>query len=116
MLFRAIASRLKRWDMRERHYDQLFANSSFTAKLAKNIYGLECGVLYPAIAPLFWSHHFCVKTLDYFVYVGRLSNPIREVDHIVRLFNELGQKLIIIGEGPDSKNLKKMASAHILFV
>jgi glycosyltransferase involved in cell wall biosynthesis len=55
-----------------------------------------------------------VKDED-FVYVGRLE-PYKRVDLIIRAFNDLNSRLIIVGEGSQRKYLKSIAAEQVEFV
>ena len=83
--------------MAPRHYDRVYANSHATAILAKQIYHLDAHVVYPSLPKHYFLESICHQVQDYFVYVGRLACTIREVDRIIRLFNDSRQQLIIIG-------------------
>jgi len=41
---------------------------------------------------------------------------VREADKIIKLCNELKVPLIIMGSGPDEKQLKSMAGPSIIFI
>jgi len=73
-------------------------------------------VSYPHISPAFTHAEVIQTPLPYFVYVGRLVNFVRESDVIIRLFNELGLPLIMMGSGPDERYLKSIAKSNIVFV
>ena len=56
------------------------------------------------------------QTDDYYVFCGRLVRFLREADKIVALFNRLGEKLIVMGDGPDAAYIKSIAGDTITFV
>jgi glycosyltransferase involved in cell wall biosynthesis len=73
-------------------------------------------VSYPHINPLFAATEIVEDPLPYFLYVGRLVSFVREADVIIRLFNELGLPLIMMGSGPDEAYLKSIAKSNIIFI
>ena len=116
-LFRWVTGKLRKRDLRYTHFDTVYANSEYTAKLAEELYTMHhASVSYPHISPAF-THAEVVETpLPYFVYVGRLVTFVRESDVIIHLFNELGLPLIMMGSGPDEVYLKSIAKSNIIFL
>lgn len=53
--------------------------------------------------------------MNYYVYVGRLVNFVRESDLVIKLFNKLKLPLIIIWSWPDELYLKSIAWENIIF-
>jgi len=53
---------------------------------------------------------------EYYVYVGRLVNFVRESDKIIKLCNQLKIPLIVMGSGPDEVYLKSIAGPSIIFI
>jgi len=49
------------------------------------------------------------------VCTGRIVKFVREIDLIIKAFNKINYPLIIIGSGPDEKELKKLAKKNISF-
>jgi len=52
-IFQKITPKLRIWDKKFTKYDNVFANSQYTAKLAKEIYNIDCKVKYPQINEIF---------------------------------------------------------------
>ncbi|MEK7550179.1 MAG: glycosyltransferase [Patescibacteria group bacterium] len=52
---------------------------------------------------------------EYYLYVGRLVN-YKKVELLVKTFNKLNKKLVIIGTGSRTYSLKHMAYSNIKFV
>ncbi len=92
--------------------DAFIANSEFIRRRVKKYYGRDSQVIYP---PLNWTRFFIAKPSDYFLMVGRMV-PYKKFALAVRTFNKLGLKLKIIGDGPERKNLQKIAQSNIEFV
>lgn len=116
-LFRRIASKLRKRDLRYTKFDTIYANSAYTAELAKKLYDMNhVTISYPPIDPAFAQAEIVETPLPYFVYVGRLVNFVRESDVIITLFNKLGLPLIMMGSGPDETYLKSIAKENIMFI
>lgn len=73
-------------------------------------------MLYPKLDPIFFSYPLGHHRSDYFVFVGRLVTFSKQVDIIIKAFNESWQKLKIIGAGPDEAFLKSIATSNIQFL
>lgn len=117
LLFRRITPLLRKRDKKFTTFDKIYANSKYTAKLAKEIYNLDATVKYPiANCHCEWDEAICTDTLPYYIYTGRLANFVKEVDTIIKLFNHTHDPLIIIGNGPDEIYLKSIAQKNIIFI
>ena len=89
------------------------ANSRFVASRIKKYHRREADVIHP---PVGTSSFFISNEIDdYFLMVARFL-PYKKVDLAVRVFNELGWPLKIIGDGPEKNNLKKNAHSNIEFI
>lgn len=125
-LFRKITPRLRRWDKKYTKFDEVFANSHYTARLAKEIYGIDTTVKYPLVSldkgkGALWDRDLKFPSEGgkgglFYVYTGRLVRFVKEVDKIIQLFNHTGDPLIIIGSGPDEIYLKSIAHPNIIFI
>ena len=116
-LFRRISTKLRKRDLKYTKFDTIYANSEYTAELAKKLYGMNrITVSYPRIDPAFSTTEIVETSLPYFIYIGRLVNFVRESDVIIKLFNELGLPLIMMGSGPDEVYLKSIAKENIMFI
>jgi len=96
--------------------NKLIVNSRFIAEKIKNYYKRSSDVLYPPVD----TEKFCIKKKvskgDYFLAVGRLIH-YKKFDLIIQAFNKLNLPLLIVGNGPELMNLKKMAkSPKIQFI
>lgn len=62
----------------------------------------------------------CIETektnngLD-FLYIGRLS-PEKNLNLLIKAFNDLSHRLTIVGSGPQERELQKLAKSNILFL
>ncbi len=124
---------LRIWD-REAAFrvDKFIANSFFVQRRIKKYYQRDSEVIYPPVATKKFEvpstkyevrsnekrlklQNFRLPTSDFFLMVGRLL-PYKRFDLAIKVFNKLGWKLKIIGEGPERKKLKKIALSNIEFL
>jgi glycosyltransferase involved in cell wall biosynthesis len=115
-LFSLLIPRLQNWDKKFTTFDEVLFNSRYTAKLAKEIYGMEGKVSYPKIHDTFYYAGVNLQPQGYFVCVGRLVTFVRECDLVIKAFNQLNLPLLMIGSGPDEHYLKSLAGDNIIFL
>src|SRR5713226_1906141 len=106
------ASYLRLWDFASAaRVDQFIANSENVRKRIWKTYRREAEVIYPPVA----VESFCWKPpQDYYLIVSELV-AYKRIDYAVRLFMASGRKLKIVGDGPEFRKLKRLASANIEF-
>jgi glycosyltransferase involved in cell wall biosynthesis len=103
--------KLRQWDYstanRPNHY---IAISEYVAKRIKKIYNKDAIVIYPPVD----THSFTLteETKDYYITCSRMV-PYKKIDLIVETFSKSGKKLIVVGDGPDFKKIKKLAKPNI---
>jgi len=113
--FKLTVDWLKKWDIENsKNVDHFIANSKFIADRIKRIYKRNSQVIYPPVNTKFFE--IKEQKDDYYLFVGRLANVYKRVDIIVEAFNSLNKSLVIIGEGPDAKQLKANAKNNIEFL
>jgi len=97
--------------------DNYLAISKEVKGRLKKYYHQEAEVIYPPFDPIFKPGSILkpLSSRQYYLYVGRLVK-YKQVDLLIKVFNKLGQKLIIAGTGREEKDLKKMASRNISFL
>lgn len=115
-LYQLASNYLRPRDLQERHYDTVFCNSKYTAKLAKKLYNIDGQVRYPSIDNAFIQTQVVVEPKNYFVFVGRVQRYVREIDKVIELCNKLMIPLIVLGDGPDMEYAKTIAWNSIVFV
>ena len=123
--FKSIAMRqlqkMKDWDFSTaQSIDYFITNSHFVASRIKKNYNRESQVIHPPVD----KNYFTLPTespdasmpKDYFLVVSRLVH-YKKIKLIIETFNNFpNQQLIIIGEGPQEKSLKKIAAKNTTFV
>ena len=106
--------RLRLWDkMSVDRVDHFIANSDTVRARIQKYYRRDSDIIYPPVAT---SNFFVSPEVgDYYVTGGRMV-PYKRFDLVVRVFNRLGWKLKVFGDGPALEDLKKIAKSNIEFV
>lgn len=102
---------LRRWDIvASSRPDYFISNSQNVARNVKKIYSRKSEVIYPFVDTDFFQPAK-VNNRDYFLVVSRLVKW-KKIEIAIKAARETGQKLIIIGTGPDRKRLEKIARSN----
>lgn len=113
-VFSLAAHYMRLWDYSSaRRVDYFVANSHFIASRIRKYYGRASTVIYPPCETT--SGSLSAPTGDYYLAVGRLVD-YKRFDLAVRACTELGRRLKVIGEGPQSKLLRRMAGPTVEFL
>ncbi|MGH2582059.1 MAG: glycosyltransferase [Anaerolineales bacterium] len=108
---RLLLAYLRRWDRTaSQRPDHLLTNSAWTASAIRAAFGREAKVINPPVHVENFKPSPIRK--DYYLTVSRLA-PYKRVDLIARAFSQLGQRLIIVGEGSELSKIKKLAAKNI---
>ena len=105
---------LREWDkIASDRPDFYIANSENVQNRIKKYYQQESTVVYPPVD----VEKFKTKTTNenYFLIISTLS-PYKRIDLAVQLFNKIGRKLVIIGEGSHKEYLQSIACPNIDFL
>ncbi len=105
---------LREWDqVASDRPDMYLANSKTVQKRIKKYYRTGSDVVYPPVD----TDRFCVEEENegYFLIVSTLT-PYKRVDLAVQLFNKIGRKLVVIGDGTHRKYLERIACDNIDFL
>jgi glycosyltransferase involved in cell wall biosynthesis len=100
------------WDLRTvPSVDHFVAISDFIARRVWKFYKREADVIYPPVETERLTLH--TEKSDYYLALSRLV-PYKKTDLIVEAFAQMpDRKLVVIGDGPQMKDLKKMAAGNI---
>ena len=104
---------LRRWDVataaHPRHYVAISEN---VRSRIREIYRREADLIYPPVD----TSLFTLSRRDdgYYQIVSALV-PYKAVDIAIEAFNRSGDRLVIVGTGPDASRLKKLAGPRITF-
>ena len=103
--------KLRAWDFSTANRpDHYIAISHFVAKRIKKVYNKEAIVIYPPVDTD--SFTLTTETSDYYITCSRMV-PYKKIDLIVEAFSKTNKRLIVIGDGPDFRKIKKLASSNV---
>ena len=115
LAMRLFSPALRRYDLRSAEcVDRFVANSNFVAARIRRVYGREAAVVYPPVA----VDRFAVaprRPRDYWLWVGALV-PYKAPETLIEAFRGLGERLVIAGEGPLLRTLRKAAPPNVTFL
>jgi glycosyltransferase involved in cell wall biosynthesis len=107
-----VLSRWRQWDwIAAQRVDRYVANSRLTASRIRRYFGREADVLHPPVelerfAPGAVGEHYLV--------VAELMAHKR-IDVAIEAFNRLGRPLIVVGDGPELRRLRRLARSNVRF-
>ncbi|MBL7074509.1 glycosyltransferase [candidate division KSB1 bacterium] len=104
---------LRQWDVASSdrvHY--FLANSQNVRMRIRRHYHREAEVIYPPVNTR--AFPLSKRSEDYFLIVSALV-PYKRIDLAVEAFNDLGLRLVIVGQGPEKKRLIRRARKNIEF-
>jgi glycosyltransferase involved in cell wall biosynthesis len=105
--------RLRAWDRKTAANPHSFiANSRNVRQRIASIYGRDADVIYPPVD----TRRFrpSTKSDGFYLMVTALV-PYKAVDLAIAAFNRTGERLVIVGTGPDLKRLEEMAGPTVRF-
>ncbi len=109
-----IIHKIRLWDSISAHrVDYFVANSKTVAKRIEKYYRRSAEVIHPPVDTRFFKPGG--KQDNYFLIVSALV-PYKRLELAIEAFNQSGDVLKIVGQGPDYRKLKKAAKANIKFL
>ncbi len=108
---------LRMWDVNSsQRVDAFVAISRHVQRRISKYYGRESTVIYPPVdCDFFTPPEQGGRPDDYFLMVSALT-PYKRVDIAIEAFNHSGKRLVIVGDGPQLKSLKKLARRNVEFL
>lgn len=112
-LGRAVAPRLRAWDVASaRRVHAFVANSRTVQQRIRRHYGRTATVVYPPVAVD--RFHPAPRRDDSYLVVSALV-PYKRVDLVIDAFRRTGRRLIVVGDGPELGRLHARAGPHTTF-
>jgi len=110
-LFGIASHYVRNWDYAAaQRVDHFIANSRYVAGRIRKYYRRSSTIIHP---PVNTSQGFLAgKHDDYYLSVGRLV-PYKRTDVLIDACSRLGRKLVIAGDGPEMKRLKKTSARNV---
>jgi glycosyltransferase involved in cell wall biosynthesis len=107
-----IFQRWRQWDwIAAQRVDAYVANSETTQRRVARYFGREATVLHPPVQ----TARFAPGAVgDAYVVLSELM-PHKRIDVAVRAFNDLRLPLVVIGNGPDYRRLRRLAGPTVTF-
>ncbi len=103
---------LRLWDFASvARVDEFIANSENVRRRIRKAWRRDAQVVYP---PVPVENFYWREPEDYYLVVSELV-AYKRVDMAVRALSRLGRPLRVVGDGPEYKRLKRMASGDITF-
>jgi glycosyltransferase involved in cell wall biosynthesis len=109
----AIFRRWRQWDwIAAQRVDRYITNSRTTQARIRNYWNRDSVVVYPPVetgrfAPADVGRHYLVLTE---------LMPHKRIDVAIQAFNKLGLQLVICGDGPEARALRRLAGPTVKFV
>jgi glycosyltransferase involved in cell wall biosynthesis len=109
---RGFFRRWREWDwIAAQRVDSYITNSRITRARIKTYFGRDSRIVYPPVAT---GRFRPAPVGDHYLVLSELVSHKR-IDTAVRAFNRLGLPLVIAGDGPDRRRLRRMAGSTISF-
>jgi glycosyltransferase involved in cell wall biosynthesis len=113
-IFGLSAHYVRNWDYSAaQRVDHFIANSNYVAGRIRKYYRRDSTIIHP---PIDTAQSFLAgKHDDYYLAVGRLV-PYKRTDLLIEACRRLGRKLVIAGDGPQMKSLKRHSARNVEFL
>lgn len=130
---------IKNWDyIAAQRPDKIIAISQTVAERCKLHYHREAAIIYPPFNTEYWENikskvksqksplrpakrdfegqaKLQFNSKKFYLVVSRLE-PYKKVDLVIKVFNQIGKNLIIVGKGSQLNRLKQLAKSNIKFI
>src|SRR6476661_547098 len=107
-----VFQRWRQWDwIAAQRVDRYVANSHTTSRRIARYFNRDAAVLYP---PVETERFTPGASADYYLVVSELM-PHKRISVAVEAFARLGLPLVVVGDGPDARRLRRMAPGNIAF-
>jgi glycosyltransferase involved in cell wall biosynthesis len=114
-LLRRQLERLRRWDRDSSvRVDRFVANSAFVAERIQRCYDRTATVVHPPVDTEFFQPDPRARA-DYWLVVSALV-PYKRVDLAIAACVERGERLLVVGDGPERRRLERGATEAIRFL
>jgi glycosyltransferase involved in cell wall biosynthesis len=109
---RSLFKRWRQWDwIAAQRVDRYLTNSQTTRARIRKYLGREAQVVYPPVE----TGRFSPGTVrDHYLVLSELM-PHKRIDVAVEAFSRLGLPLLVVGDGPDRRRLRRLAGPNVHF-
>jgi glycosyltransferase involved in cell wall biosynthesis len=114
LLVRYALHRMRTWDTRTAHGpDMMVANSNFIRSRIRQVYGRDARVVFP---PVEVDQIPCLTDKGGDYVTASFMAPYKRTDLVIEAFNRMpGRRLVVVGEGQQSKGLRALAGPNVVF-
>ncbi len=110
-----LLSSWRRWDWHAaQNVDRYVANSRTTKERIRRYWHREANVVFPPVETERFAPVRPEQREDFYMALGELM-PHKRLDVTIEAFNRLGRKLLVVGDGPESRHLHRLAGPTISF-
>lgn len=110
-----ILARLRDWDRRTSdRVDRFVAISQHVRARIRDFYGRDADVVYPPVNTSYWTPAHSPPG-NYDLLVSALV-PYKRVDLAVRAYQRTDRRLLVVGTGPQARELRRIASSNVSFL
>ncbi len=111
-LLRSVFRRWRQWDwIAAQRVDRYVAISRTTQKRVSSYFGRDSHIVHP---PVDTSRFAPGPVDDHYLILSELM-PHKRIDIAVHAFNQLGLPLVVVGDGPDERRLRRLARPNVRF-
>src|ERR687890_1155766 len=112
---RLLLNRWRQWDyIAAQRVDAYVANSHLTASRVRRYFGRDATVLHPPVELERFAPVPVERIGSHYLVLAELMAHKR-IDVAVRAFNRLGRPLVVVGDGPEMRRLRRMAGPTVSF-
>ena len=109
---RRTLGRWRQWDwIAAQRTDRYVANSRITQSRIRSYFGRASSIVHPPVQTQRFSPG---RVANHYVVVSELM-PHKEIEIAVEAFNTLRLPLVVVGDGPDARRLRRLAGSTIHF-
>jgi glycosyltransferase involved in cell wall biosynthesis len=111
----AVFHRWRQWDwIAAQRVDRYVANSVTTQQRISRYFGREAEVLHPPVETARFTARAGAPVGDAYVVLSELM-PHKRIEVAVEAFNRLRRPLVVVGNGPDARRLRRLAGPTVSF-
>ena len=112
-VLRGFFRRWREWDwIAAQRVDRYVTNSRTTQARIRSYFGRDARIVHPAVE---LSRFSPAEPRDYYLVLSELVSHKR-IETAIEAFAQLGRPLVIAGDGPDRRRLRRMAPSNVRFV
>jgi glycosyltransferase involved in cell wall biosynthesis len=96
--------------------DTYIATSSVVRNRIENFYGREVAAIIPPPIDVDRFRPVAQPTRDFYLWVGRIVEPYKRLESLVRAFDGVDAELVVAGTGRDEAAIKRLATPNVRFL